>query len=179
MERIHKLWGHPLYQEQFTKLQQAESERIFCSHTLSHFLDVARLAYIYSLEEQIPVDKEIIYAAALLHDVGRYRQIADSTPHDRASAALAGAILPDCGFAPYEVEAIQDAILHHRGGQKSSGAGSNAADTRPAPHNALPWHDKLAIWLYRADKQSRCCFACSAAKECNWSEEKKNLRILL
>ena len=35
----------------------------------------------------------------------------------------------------------------------------------------------LAGILYRADKNSRNCFACKAEHECNWSREKKNTRI--
>lgn len=164
MERIRKLWEHPLYQDQFHKLQNAEQHRIFCNHTLAHFLDVARLIYIYSLEEQVLIDKEIIYAAAFLHDIGRFEQIASGTPHDEAGSVLAGRILPDCGFEQTETAAIQDAILHHR---------------RKTAPSEVPYSGKLALWLYRADKQSRCCFACSAAGECNWSEEKKNLQITL
>lgn len=159
------------------KLQKAEQDRIFCNHTLTHFLDVARLTYIYSLEEQTAFDKEIIYAAALLHDLGRFEQIDRGTPHDQASAALAGRILPECGFSPQEIAAIQNAILHHR----------NHPSESPLPESpqsggdveALPYADRLAVWLYRADKQSRCCFACDAEAKCNWSREKKNLTLVL
>lgn len=160
MERIHKIWEHPLYQEQFRNLQLAEADRIFCRHTLEHFLDVARLAYISSLENNAALAKEMIYAAALLHDIGRYAQISQGIPHEKAGADLAGKIMADCGFLPEEISAVQEAILSHRGSQ----AGTAAA---------------LAQFLYRADKQSRCCFACPAADECNWSTEKKNLQLVI
>ena len=35
----------------------------------------------------------------------------------------------------------------------------------------------LAMLLYKADKKSRNCFSCSAASECYWPSEKKNLTI--
>lgn len=35
----------------------------------------------------------------------------------------------------------------------------------------------LAALLYKADKQSRNCFLCSAASECYWSDDKKNMKI--
>ena len=76
MERIQKILNHPLYQEQFKLLQDAEKDREFCRHTMEHFVDVARLMYIYTLEEKTNVSKELIYAAALLHDIG---QLAIST----------------------------------------------------------------------------------------------------
>ena len=78
MERIQKILNHPLYQEQFKLLQNAEKDREFCRHTMEHFVDVARLMYIYTLEEKTNVSKELIYAAALLHDFTWY-----STPYFR------------------------------------------------------------------------------------------------
>lgn len=158
MKRIQAVFSHPLYQEQFRLLTDAEKDRIFCRHTMEHFLDVARLMYLYSLEEQTGLDKELIYAAALLHDIGRYEQIAAGTPHDEASARMAYSILSDTGFSASDIHQIQDAILHHRGD----------CSTGETP---------LARYLYRADKQSRSCFCCPARFECNWPDEKKNLEI--
>ena len=156
--RIQQIWKHPLYQKHFHLLTESEKDRIFCRHTMEHFLDVARLMYLYNLEEQRGLDKEIIYAAALLHDIGRYEQIKNGTPHDLASAKLAQIILSDCGFSKESVHLITDAILHHRG---------NGSETESV----------LAQFLYRADKKSRNCFCCPACQECNWSEEKKNMEI--
>ena len=59
--------------------------RIFCGHDMAHFLDVARLAYLFNLEENLKLEKEEIYTAALLHDVGRFVQYEDGTPHQLAS----------------------------------------------------------------------------------------------
>ena len=41
---------------------------------LNIFWNVARLMYIYALEEHLELPKELIYAAALLHDIGRAQQ---------------------------------------------------------------------------------------------------------
>ena len=89
MKRIHKIQNHPIFREQYQLLVEAEKDRIFCRHTMEHFLDVARLMYIYDLEDGAGIDKEIIYAAALLHDIGRYEQIRIGTPHHIAGAKLA------------------------------------------------------------------------------------------
>ena len=96
MERVHSIQNHPLFQKQFHLLQKAEEERFFCRHTMEHFLDVARLMYIYNLEEGAGLDKELIYAAALLHDIGRYEQISQGTPHHISGARIAGEILKAC-----------------------------------------------------------------------------------
>ena len=41
---------------------------------MGHLLDVARLAWIFNLEANQEISKERIYAAALLHDIGRHIQ---------------------------------------------------------------------------------------------------------
>ncbi len=199
MERVHKIWEHPLYREQFQNLQLAESERRFCRHTLEHFLDVARLAYISSLENDVGLPKEIIYAAALLHDIGRYAQITRGISHEKAGAELAGRIMADCGFLPEEISAVQEAILNHRNtgdaamseqistvqepilNHRNTGDAAmleqiSAGGRKDQAHFAS---SDLSALLYRADKQSRCCFACPAAGECNWSQEKRNLQITI
>lgn len=158
MERIWRIQRHPLFREQFALLQEAEKDRIFCRHTMEHFLDVARLTYIYSLENKDGLDKELIYAAALLHDIGRYEQMTVGTPHHESGARIAGIILPECGFHPEEISRIQKAIRSHR-----------SFGSQP--------EDILSVYLYRADKQSRNCFCCPANAECNWSEDKKNHQI--
>lgn len=81
---------------------------------MSHFLDVARLSWIENLEKGLGIEKELIYAAALLHDCGRFRQYEDGTPHELAGAQLAEEILFDCGFEEPEREEILRAISGHR-----------------------------------------------------------------
>lgn len=160
MERVHKIQNHPVFRDLYKKLEESEKDRIFCRHTMEHFLDVARLMYIYSLEDKAGLSKEVIYAAALLHDIGRYEQVTAGTPHDIAGARIAGEILKECGFTEAEIIPVVEAIMGHRN-QKSGDSGS-----------------ALTAYLYRADKKSRSCFACPALSECNWPEEKKNLTIM-
>lgn len=155
MERVNRIWQHPLYQSHYHNLQTAEADRIFCRHGLDHLLDVARLMYIRKLEEGAELSKEIIYAAALLHDIGRYLQISEEVPHHEAGVFLSVEILSDCGFSEDEADTIAEAVMEHRNGSES----------------------ELGRYLYDADKKSRCCFACPAAGECNWPEEKKNLEV--
>lgn len=159
MKRIRSIQSNSLFQEIWEKLQEAEEDRIFCRHTMEHFLDVARLMYIYSLEDAAAIRKDVIYAAALLHDIGRYEQMVHGTPHDVASARLAEEIMKDCGFEKDERTMVQNAILGHRS-QESAAS-----------------EDCLTAYLYRADKKSRNCFSCPARAECNWPQEKKNLWI--
>ena len=41
---------------------------------MSHLMDVARIAYITCLEQNLGIEKDVIYGAAILHDIGKYAQ---------------------------------------------------------------------------------------------------------
>lgn len=160
MERVNRILEHPAYRENIALMRELERDRVYCRHDMGHFLDVARIAWILNLEEGCALSKDIVYAAALLHDVGKCRQYQDGTPHEQAGASLAPEILKECGYRGEECEAIADAIKSHRNGPGEEGGA-------------------LAELLYRADKLSRRCFACEAKKTCDWERKgkKKNTAI--
>jgi len=160
MKRVNKILNHDLFLEHINKNQSAEATRRFCRHNMSHFLDVARIGMLINLEEEIGIGKELIYAAALLHDIGKHVQYEDGTPHEVASAQIAPMILNDCGFDDNETHVIVSAILTHR----------DVTVKEQKDLNGI---------LYRADKLSRPCFACEAATDCNWKDEKKNKELFL
>ena len=110
MERVNKICGHPVWKWHMERLAEYEKDRIFCRHGVEHLLDVARIAYIENLEKNSGLSKEIIYGAALLHDIGRYLQYTEGIPHEKAGEDLAGEILKDCGFTGKEQEEILGAI---------------------------------------------------------------------
>ena len=158
MKRVNRIWEHPLYREAYARIQELEQDREFCGHSAEHFLAVARLMRIYDLQEDTGLSKESIYAAALLHDIGRHLQYLEGTPHQEASAALAAEILPACGFQKLETKEILEAIRAHRSPE-------------------IRQEKSLRGYLYRADKASRNCLACPAEPACDWPKEKKNLEI--
>lgn len=160
MDRIDKIISHTLFIEHLKENKSAEEDRIFCCHDMTHFLDVARIGTIISMEEELSIDRELIYGAALLHDIGKHRQYESGVPHEQASAEIAPRILSDCGFTSEETAVITEAILAHR-------------------DSASALEKNLRGVLYRADKLSRPCFSCPANLECSWQEGKKNLKILL
>ena len=104
------------------------------------------------------IEKEEIYTAALLHDVGRFVQYEDGTPHQLASLPFAKELMERYGYEEEEKARILRAIENHR-------------------NRAIREEKSLTGIIYRADKMSRSCFGCKAEKECDWSPEKKNLRI--
>ncbi len=158
MKRVDRILKHSLFRSCVEKTREQEKERIFCRHDMEHFLAVARIAQILNLKKKLKLDQACVYAAALLHDIGRFRQGEDGTPHDKASAALAPGILKDCGFDAAETEMIVDAIRNHRNGE-------------------IQKEKSLRGILYRADKLSRSCYVCPVEKKCNWKNEKKNSKL--
>lgn len=159
MERYNRILFHEKYREYIGKNNQAEADRRFCRHNMGHFLDVARIAMILNETEGFGIPKDIIYGAALLHDVGRWMQYGEGIPHEKAGVMLAGEILSDCGYGQGESREILEAIGNHR----------NAG---------IKDEKNLSGLLYRADKLSRACFACEAERECDWKQDKKNMEIL-
>lgn len=157
MERIEALRSLPAYQQEYDRLQRMEQGRAFCGHSMEHFLDVARVCWILTLEQGLPYGKDVIYAAGLLHDLGKGLQYEFSTPHHIASVDLARALMPQAGFTGEETELVADAIAHHRQKNETGSA--------------------LAQILYQADKQTRLCFCCDAKEECNWPNEKRTKQI--
>ncbi|MDE6433637.1 MAG: HD domain-containing protein [Lachnospiraceae bacterium] len=157
MERIDRIVSNPIYREKLKQLDELEQERIYCKHGMEHAVNVARIMYIRALEQGLVVDKEIIYAAALLHDLGRCDQYVYNIPHHEAGAKLAVQILTECGFDESEIAVIEEAIRAHRKEERSSGT--------------------FSALLYEADKLSRDCYRCKAGETCNWAEEKRNHTI--
>lgn len=158
VEKIGKILKHDLFISCLNQNETAEKDRIFCRHNMAHFLDVARIGRIINAEEGLGIETELIYAAALLHDIGKHQQYAEGVPHELASAQLAAGILQDCGFEQMETDVIIDAIRGHRD--------ENSAKEK-----------NLKGILFRADKLSRACFCCPAEGECNWKDSKKNLKL--
>lgn len=158
MERVDQIIRNELFQSNLALNCAAEADRRFCRHNIDHLLAVCRLAWIICLEEKRELPKELVYAAGLLHDIGKHRQYREGIPHEIASAEIAENILTDCEFTIEEREAILSAIRSHR-------------EEKVASQNTLNGI------LYRADKASRNCYACPAEADCNWKGEKKNFHV--
>ena len=162
MERIRRIYEHPLFRKQLSLTEEAERDRRFCGHSLDHLLDTARICMILSLEGYIAgrdpyPERDVVYAAGLLHDIGRYAEYSEGKDHGEAGAGIAERILSECGYSGEEIACITDAIRDHRG---------------KAGHG-----DGLSGHLREADRLSRRCFECEAREDCYWDEERKNKGI--
>ena len=155
MDIISRLLELPGYKLALADTSQREKERRFCCHDSAHLWETARVAYILFLTGEVPCPelmpyddkrrKEIIYAAALVHDIARYKEYDDPRLcHAAESAVMARPLLVAAGFSAEEISIIDSAVANHR---KEGYAGFD-------------------LLLYRADKESRPCAACPVLGEC-------------
>ena len=163
MQKTNKIILHPLWIKNIDGIELLEDERIFCCHGKEHLFNVARIAYIENLEKNYGLSKDIIYAAAFLHDIGRYEEYKRGIPHEEAGVEISWQILDDCGFTDLETEEIIFAVKYHRKNKN---------------HKNISYEKKcLSELIYMADKKSRMCMFCKATDICNWSEDRKNMSI--
>ena len=159
--RIEKMMASEKFNTLLNKIEYLERDRIYCSHDLNHLLDVARMMYIINLEQDLGLDKEIVYAAALTHDLGRVEEYSGGRDHHIASCDIAKDLMEDAGFYQEEIKLVIDAISNHR---------STSDDSK---------ENSLVALLKFVDKKSRACYRCSARNSCKWSDEKKNSSIFV
>lgn len=157
MNRINNILQNKKFEEYIRRNKEYEKNREFCHHHMQHFLDVARIIYIRVLENKMAIEKDMVYATALLHDIGRWLEYETGIPHEKAGVQLAEEILMECGYEKQEIECILKAIGDHR--------------------NSNNFKNSLSELLYSSDKISRSCFNCNAYNQCKWSNEKKNNNI--
>ncbi len=159
MKRIELLIKDSLFNDYIDKNLVEEKVTGICKHDLSHHLDVARIAYILVLE---PNDlnyfirennlsgklaaKEVIYAAGLLHDIGKWKEYSTGEDHAAFGSRIAREILPRAYFNNNEVDVISRAIFEH----------SNISRDMSF----------LGERLHRADNLSRVCSECDQRFSC-------------
>ncbi len=158
MARVEEILEDPDFVEWIAKNNSSETDRPFCRHTFQHLVDVARITYIMMLESgnirsfmeendlNLKLARELIYSAALLHDIGRWKEYATGEDHTVASAEMAEVILKKTGFKDREIRIITMAIREHR---------------RTAENTSI-----LGRHLCRADDLSRLCSRCQARDQC-------------
>lgn len=185
MERIRALLENATYRECVEKNRSCEQDRAFCHHDPEHFLMVSRILYQWVLEYQLPFDKDVVFAAGLLHDIGRYAEYEKGISHDEASAELAEKILPVCHFNEEECNEIIAAIRGHRGEKniiqiiRQWDYYIHNSQMNDGRRHFEERERLLGDLLYLADKSSRTCSFCKMRRECNWSDTKKQLHLLL
>lgn len=169
MKNTKKLLKDIRYNEYIKSLEVLEGDRIFCKHNLQHFLDVARICYIHSLEKNLKISKDLIYFTALLHDIGRVEQYEKGIDHNQASREIAKKFLEKTTFSQVERELILATISNHS---------SNCKNSCAEGITLFSEEEKTFIGIFKlSDNQSRSCFTCHAYNKCNWTKDRKNETI--
>lgn len=114
LPRINEMLGLAEFQQHMSMIEEIETDRVFCRHGFDHALAVARISYAYLLEQGEGLAKEVVYAAAFLHDVGRWVEYQTGEDHAEASARLAVPLLRKCRYEEPEIALIIQAIREHR-----------------------------------------------------------------
>ncbi len=100
----------------FQKIKEIVAKELSCSaHDMEHVLRVYNLAL--RLAEGDDIDKDVLRAAALLHDIARVKEDKDSsgkTDHAVLGAKMAGPILRKLDFSEKQVRHVQECIVSHR-----------------------------------------------------------------
>lgn len=158
MARVNQLIEREDYLHYMEKIDELEKERSFCKHGFEHGLDVARIAYAYLLEKGDAIlSKEEIYAAAFLHDIGRWVEYETGEDHAEVSARLALPLLEACSFSLENIQVILQGIREHR---------------RHPEDNLTLLGEALAL----ADDWARDCRHCSAQTLCyKFNQEMKQI----
>lgn len=159
LKRIELIKEDPYYRECLSLNGDREMDRPFCRHDFKHMLLVSQISYKiitqintlggFARAENIgeaAAALEVIYAAGLLHDMGRWRQYDTGDDHALAGSGMALPVLERAGFVLKEIEVITRAIREHR----KAGYGSSY----------------LGRVLCLADDLSRPCGSCGARLEC-------------
>jgi uncharacterized protein len=95
--------------------QQVERMMVCPGHDINHVMRVYNLCL--NLAKGQNVDKEMLQAATLLHDIGGEKEILDKsgkTDHAVESAKMAEPILKKLNFPMEKIKQIQDCIISHR-----------------------------------------------------------------
>lgn len=156
---MKKIKQDPLYAECLSLNGHRERDRIFCRHDFQHMLSVSQISYKIICEtgniecfarlERLPGPgeaAEVIRAAGLLHDMGRWVEYDTGEDHALAGAGLARQVMERAGFNKREIETAVRAIGEHRRGG--------------------PGASYLGRVLSLADILSRPCETCKARLEC-------------
>lgn len=183
MKYCDRVLKHPIFEKFMQEIRQLEADRVYCRHELEHGVDVARLAWIYYMEDKLDDDsqnvgvlywkrpsygewveekeevKDLIYTCALLHDIGRVTQYRTGIHHSISGVEPAMQILQDIEAPESWVKEIMDVVSEHSHGSIS--------DKKK----------NLEYYITKADHDCRLCFACQASDSCKWSEEEKNHTI--
>jgi uncharacterized protein len=96
--------------DEFVKMQMS------AQNAGAHAYDHVKRVYLIALKigKELGADLRILKAAALLHDVGRFREEETGVSHSILSGEMSEEILREVGYDANEIERVKSAIRTHR-----------------------------------------------------------------
>lgn len=102
--------------KKINQIKSIVAKELSCSaHDMDHIMRVYNLCLLLAKAQKI--DREVLEASALLHDIARTREDQDKTgqtDHAILGAEMAKPILEKLKFSPAKIEHIQSCIISHR-----------------------------------------------------------------
>lgn len=166
MEYVARLLQSRQFRQLVRELEELEKDRQYCRHDFAHFMDVARLAVLVNLEQNLGLEQEMIYLTALLHDLGRVQEYQYGISHEIAGEEIAVQLLNEIGYPSGKMQVIRGAVSCHRGNCMESG--------RIQGESGQQLQEDFTKLIRQADKKVRPCFFCRAQSDCKWNVEKRN-----
>ena len=81
---------------------------------LQHYERNYLLASELAAQESIPIDDDVLFAAAFLHDMGTFEPyVVAGAEHSATAADVVNTVLEDSGFPMEKLDAVKSAILAH------------------------------------------------------------------
>ncbi len=169
LNRIERIKRDPYYVNCLGLNGRCEKYRVFCRHDYQHMLFVSRIS-VEIVANTVGLDGfadlsglpgtpeavEVIGAAGLLHDMGRWLEYDAGEDHALAGAGMAVKVMERAGFNKREIDVAVRAIGEHR---------------RAGPGTSL-----LGRVLCLADDLSRPCGGCGAVGDCYKREYMENIK---
>lgn len=167
--RVPIIRRDPFYLECLSLNADRERDRLFCRHDRRHMELVAQISWkiikntdgldVFAKTEGLSGIKaalEVIYAAGLLHDIGRWRQYDTGENHALAGSVMAVEVLKRAGFSAMETGVVTRSIREHR--------------------KVFPGQSYLGRVLCLADDLSRPCVSCEARLDCYKYDHMENIK---
>ncbi len=122
---------------------------------------------MYDLEQT----KDLIYACALLHDIGRAAQYESGVHHSVSGLSLAEQIMTDCDVPLVWRQQILNVISEHH--QSLSGKEQEEKICEESRKT-----ERLEYYIRKADHDCRLCFFCEAKETCKWKDAERNETVI-
>ena len=195
MKYTDRVLKHPLFVNYTERIRELEKDRIYCGHQLEHSMDVARLAWIYYMEDMLSDTDQVGHFFAI-DQVYASKEDSEGEELDvvwQKKCEMLKDLFYTCALLHDIGRAVQyETGVHHSiAGQElarqvledvqapASWLGLILDVVAEHSHGEFSEGDRsLEYYIMKADHDCRLCFGCQASDSCKWSDEEMNHSII-